>query len=248
MKTKLPVGYALPLVLLLSMLVSGAPASAHRLDEYLQATTISVEEGRIRAQLRLTPGVAVFPRVRALLDTNADGVLSAGEQRTYAEAVLRDVSITLDGERLRPTLVSWKYAPRAEMKEGRGEIQLDFNVEAKRSQRNHRLSFENHHQSQIAVYLVNCLVPSTPNLQVTGQQRNYQQSVYQLDYMDLASAASPSGSAPHSGRHAWLAAAGLLLLLPLAWGFWHARARKNATAQSEAQASQQPKPLGGREK
>ena len=44
-------------VLLLSY---GAPASAHRLDEYLQATTIALEKNRVHAELRLTPGVAVF--------------------------------------------------------------------------------------------------------------------------------------------------------------------------------------------
>ena len=80
--------------------------TAHRLDEYLQATTISVERDRVQAQIRLTPGVAVFPSVLAGIDTNADQVVSESEQRAYAEAVLRDLSFTVDGTPLHPRLDS----------------------------------------------------------------------------------------------------------------------------------------------
>ena len=47
---------------------------------------------------------------------------------------------------------------------------------------NRRLIFENHHESRIAAYLVNCLVPRDPDIRITAQNRNYQQSFYQLDY------------------------------------------------------------------
>ena len=83
------------------LLSVGMPLSAHRLDEYLQATTISVEEDRVQGEIRLTPGVAVSPIVLAKIDTNADDVISEAEQRAYAEAVLRDLSLTIDGDRLR---------------------------------------------------------------------------------------------------------------------------------------------------
>ncbi len=36
-----------------------APASAHRLNEYLQATILSVEKDQLQASMRLVPGVAV---------------------------------------------------------------------------------------------------------------------------------------------------------------------------------------------
>jgi hypothetical protein len=68
-----------------------APACAHRLDEYLQATIISVEKDRVQASLRLIPGVAVSPIVIWSVDTNGDGVISEGEQQSYAEQVLGDL-------------------------------------------------------------------------------------------------------------------------------------------------------------
>src|SRR4029450_8913808 len=85
------------------------PASAHRLDEYLQATTISVEKDRVHAEIRLAPGVAVFPVVLASIDTDDDGVISETEQRVYAERVLGDLSLTIDGDRLQLRLVSLRF-------------------------------------------------------------------------------------------------------------------------------------------
>src|SRR5262249_5569526 len=79
------------------LLAIGAPAFPHRLDEYLQATTISVEKDRVRAEVRLTPGVAVLPVVLARVDRDGDGVLSTVEQRAYAQRVLRDLSLAVDG-------------------------------------------------------------------------------------------------------------------------------------------------------
>lgn len=165
------------------LLLVGTPAAAHRLDEYLQATTISVEKDRVQAQIRLTPGVAVFPMVLANIDTDADGVISEAEQRAYAERVLRDLSLTIDGDHLRLRLVSLKFAKTEEMRKGLGDIELEFNADVPRGGPNRRLIFKNRHQRRIAAYLVNCLVPRDPDIRVTAQNRNYQQSFYQLDYV-----------------------------------------------------------------
>ena len=164
------------------LLSLGRPATAHRLDEYLQATVISVETGRVEAQMRLTPGVAVSPIVLAGIDTNADGVLSGTEQQAYAEQVLRDLSLTVDGDRLSLQLLSVNFPAPADMKDGIGAIQIQFGANLPRGHGNRRLAFDNHHLSAIAAYMVNCLVPRDPNTRVVAQQRNEQQSFYQLDY------------------------------------------------------------------
>jgi hypothetical protein len=175
----------------LILLCIGTPATAHRLDEYLQATTISVEKNRVQAQIRLTPGVAVFPIVLATIDTDADGVISEAEQRAYAERVLRDLSLTIDRNRLIPRLVSTKFPEIEEMKEGRGAMQIEFQAYVPRNGPNRRLVFQNHHQSQVVAYLVNCLVPQDPDIRITAQNRNYQQSFYQLDYVQAGVRSGP---------------------------------------------------------
>ena len=61
------------------------PALAHRLDEYLQATTFIVDGDHVEAKMRLTPGVQVSDRVLAAIDANGDGVISEAEQQAYAK-------------------------------------------------------------------------------------------------------------------------------------------------------------------
>jgi hypothetical protein len=168
----------------IAFLSLAVPVFPHRLDEYLQATIFSVEKDRVNAFMRLIPGVAVSSAVLSGIDTNKDGVLSEAEQRAYAERVIRDLSLTVDGHRLNPRLLSVNFPGVQEMKEGLGEIQIEFRAEVPGSGGSDRkLTFENHHQSRIAAYLVNCLVPRDRNIRIVAQHRNINQSFYQLDYM-----------------------------------------------------------------
>ena len=200
-----------------TMLLSvGTPAFAHRLDEYLQATTISLEKDRVQAQIRLTPGVAVFPIVFASIDSDADGIISEAERHAYAERVLRDLSLTIDGDRVQLRLVSSRASNVQEMMDGRGEIQLDVDGNVPHGGHDRILVFENHHESRIAAYLVNCLVPSDPDIRVTAQDRNYDQSFYQLDYVETGARSGPLSLGQWSGAAGWLGAAALVLFARLA--------------------------------
>ena len=192
----------LPLAALL--ILTAMPVRAHRLDEYLQATLLSVEKSRLEAQMTLTPGVAVFPQLIALIDTNADGVISEQEQRSYAGLVLQDISLGIDGHRLTPHLIATRFPTMDEMKEGRGEIHLDFDAELPRAGHNRKLTFENHHQSRIAAYQVNCLVPRDKNIRIVAQERDYWQSLYRLDYVQTDSGFDLRPVALWSGGFGWL--------------------------------------------
>ena len=205
-------------VLLLSV---ATPAFAHRVDEYLQATTISVGSDRVQAQIRLVPGIEVLPTVLAFIDTDRDGVVSDAEQRTYAERVLRDLSLSVDGVRLPLRLLSSKFADLELMRDGRGVIQIDFDAEVPRGGAAVRwLVFENRHFSRIAEYLVNSLVPRDPAISLGAQRRNYEQSSYRLDYVqDYVQGGAPSGASPSdwwSRLRSWLVLAALLRLIWLA--------------------------------
>ena len=179
------------LVPTLALLVTlGVPARAHRLDEYLQAAILSLHKDRVQASLRLVPGVAVFPAVFASMDTNSDGALSQAERLAYAERVLRDLSVTLDGKHLEPRLSVVDFPTVDQMKQGLGEIHLEFTAELSSGPGNRKLVFENHHRSQISAYLVNCLVPRDPAIRIVAQNRNENQSFYELDYVQTGAAVS----------------------------------------------------------
>jgi hypothetical protein len=203
-------------------------ASAHRLDEYLQATIISVEKDRVQATMRLVPGVTVSDFVMTTIDSNADGAISQTEQRAYAERVLRDVSLTVDGDILRPRLISVEFPGLEEMKEGLGEIQIEFSADLPHNGPNRRLTFENHHQRGIATYLVNCLVPLDRDIRIVAQNRNEQQSFYQLNYVQAG--ASSSALPGWQDERGWLSLAGLLLLARLAFLWRQGRPMRHVSA------------------
>jgi hypothetical protein len=192
------------------------PAFAHRVDEYLQATTISVEKGRVVAQVRLTPGVDVFPAVRAAVDTDRDGIFSAAEQQAYAQRVLRDLTLEVDGDRLPLRSVSSTFGTIEEMENGRGVIQIDFVADVPRGGADRRLAFENRHMSRMAVYLVNGLVPRDPDIQISRQSRNYEQSSYRMDYAQAGSDAGPAALARWAYARGGFAALGALAVLLVA--------------------------------
>ena len=200
---KLPLAAAL-------LLLTAPPASAHRLDEYLQGTLISLGNNHVDAQITLTPGVAVFPFILAGIDTDGDGALSPIERHAYAERILNDLTLAIDGRRLKPRLRSFEFPAIEDMMEGRGEIRIEFGADLPRGAQTRKLTFENRHQERIAAYQVNCLVPRDPAIRVLAQKRNYTQSLYELDFTQ---AGAPATGALPLGALALLLAARLALLI-----------------------------------
>jgi hypothetical protein len=176
MKTKLLSAFAILLCL-------DMPGFAHRLDEYLEAAMISIERDRVQISMRLVPGVAVLPVVLASIDTNRDGQISESEGQAYAQRIVRDLSLSVNGLALHPKIESVKFPSYGEMKEGLGEIHLELTAVLPADGGSERkLVLRNQHQSQVAAYLVNCLVPRDQEIHVISQNRNQNQSFYELDY------------------------------------------------------------------
>jgi hypothetical protein len=196
------------------LLASRTPVGAHRLDEYLQATLLSVSKHAVTAEMTLTPGVAVYPVVLAEIDKDADGVISDSEQRAYGERVLHDLLLAVDGHRLTPRLVSLAFPSVEQMKDGLGEIRIAFAADLIRGGPNRTLTLENRHIAGISAYQVNCLAPDDRDIRVLGQRRNYTQSFYELDY---AQAGVRSASLFGADRGGWMAVLALGLALRLLW-------------------------------
>lgn len=197
------------------LLLSLGSADAHRADEYLQATTISLEKGRVEAQIRLTPGITVFPVVMAAIDADGDAAISPAEQQAYAARVLADLSLQIDGNRAKLRLVSTAFPNIDELREGLGEIKIDFAADVP-ARPSHNLIFDNRHQRPISAYLVNCLAPSDPDIQVAAQRRNYEQFHYELEYIQRGVEASARSLLWWLDIRAVLALFTILLLLRLA--------------------------------
>jgi HupE / UreJ protein len=165
---------------------------AHRLDEYLQATILSIENDHVEGSLRLVPGVAVASLVLDSIDANRDGILSESECRAYAARVLRDMSLSIDGERLSPRLISVEASTIRQMRDGSGEIRIDFRADLPPGGMRRTLALENGHQKGISVYLMNSLVPRDRTIQIVAQRRNENQSAYEVEYTQSGDARASS--------------------------------------------------------
>lgn len=211
---------AIPIV----VLCVGVSASAHRLDEYLQATTIDIGKSRIVLEIRLTPGVDVFSKVMARIDTNGDRLISEAEQHAYADQVLHDLSLSIDGMPLQLHLTSLTFPKIEQMKEGLGEIIFNFEAQIPPGSAHRKLQFENHHQTAISVYLANCLFPKDPDIRITAQNRNYEQTFYRVDYTQVTAGASVIAANSGSNIRRWLMVDAIILLPSLAF-LWQRRRR-----------------------
>jgi hypothetical protein len=184
-------------------------ASAHRLDEYLQATRLSIDLERVDLEIDLTPGVAVASKIIDSIDTNRDGEISSAEGAAYARRMLRSVTLSVDGLAAPILLVETHFPTPGDMSQGIGTIQLraTAKVPAAGAGR-HRVSFLNAHQPESSVYLVNALIPANSRIQIADQRRDRAQHGLTLDY-------TVAGDAPPVRAFAVLI--GLLLAGRLCW-------------------------------
>jgi hypothetical protein len=160
-----------------------ATAAAHRLDEYLQATRISVEVNRVLVEMNLTPGAAVADSLFSTIDRDGDQHISEAEGAAYAELVVRSLSLDVDGWRHQLTPETYRIPSLADMRLGEGVIRLKATAALPRvSAGPHHLRFTNTHRSDIGVYLVNALVPSDMRIHITGQSRDMLQRDYEMQF------------------------------------------------------------------
>jgi hypothetical protein len=160
-----------------------SPAAAHRLDEYLQATRLAIDIGRVDLEVDLTPGVSVASNVFGWIDTNGDGEISRAEGEVYARDMLRSAVLKADGLAVRMKLEESNFPTFEEMSLGVGTIRLRATaaIPAAAAGR-HQISFLNMHRPEWSVYLVNVLVPQNRRLQFGEQRRDVAQHELTLDY------------------------------------------------------------------
>lgn len=171
-----------------------APASAHRLDEYLQSATVRIVPGQVALHLRLVPGVGVARQVWDAIDADRDGALSVAERQAYALLVAHDLALSVDGVTLPLAVASGAFPERADIERGAGQISLGLQAPLAAGAGPHRLRLVSRHWRGAAVYLVNALVPADGTLRVLGQRRSADQSDYELDFA-CDSAVAPAAAA-----------------------------------------------------
>jgi hypothetical protein len=165
------------------MLLASASPSAHRLDEYLQATRVALSRTGVDVEMDLTPGASVAEAVIALIDGDGDEIISPVEAHMYGRAVIGDVGLEVEGTPLSLTLTRIEIPSVDEMRQGSGTIVLQARAVAPRAiGATPQLRFRNDHHPQSSVYLVNALMPSDAGITVVRQTRDTTQREATIDY------------------------------------------------------------------
>jgi len=175
----------LHLLTLMTIVGFGFPHSteAHRLDEYLQATRISIELDRVGLEMNLTPGAAVADTVFAGIDQDRNGTISPVEAAAYARLVITSLKLSVDGRACELKVDGSAFPQLADMHNGEGIIRLRASAKIPQSAIGpHRLTFANTHRSDIGAYLINALVPTDGRIRITSQSRDTLQNEFKMEY------------------------------------------------------------------
>jgi hypothetical protein len=164
---------------------SGAPASAHRLDEFLQAARIGVERDRVQLEMDLTPGIVVADGVIRDIDADRNGMLSQDEQLAYADRVLSALTLRIDDSPLlRMQTAASSFPDVAALQTGDAVIIIRAEADVAHLPRGpHRLVFHNANAADRSVYLANALVSEDVDVAVTAQQRASDQSELTIEFV-----------------------------------------------------------------
>jgi hypothetical protein len=185
----------LPALAVAIAVAAGVGVSAHRLNEFLQAARIDLRENGVSIDLALTPGADIANAIVASIDRDGNGVVTADEQKAYAQDVLSGLTATLDGARLLLRQHDVSFPTVDELRGGTGtiRIQLDASHSTLRNGR-HQLFFSNGHHAGQSAYLANALVPASSRVSVIGQRRTVDQRELTIDYsVGMAQAGFASG-------------------------------------------------------
>ncbi len=165
-------------------LVFAVSAQAHRLDEYLQATSIGLGIRQIGVSIDLTPGVEVVEEVIQSIDPGGSDHIPPRQAEQYVERVLQDLRLDLDGRRQSLSLIRATFPSLADMELGEGTIHLQAVATILTLKpRNHVILLRNSHLPKISVYLVNALIPEDKAIQITSQTRDKLQTEYRLNFL-----------------------------------------------------------------
>lgn len=169
--------------LLVAFIALPSVSLAHRLDEYLQATLVSIAPNEVRLHINLTPGVAVAQRVLARIDRNRDNLISTNEVTAYGEALKRDLIVQLDQHNVGLKLAVVNFPMLAELRTGWGIIQMEFSaVIGPLTPGAHQLNLKNRHLPALSVYLLNAAQPQSTSVRIVRQKRNKNQSSGEIEF------------------------------------------------------------------
>lgn len=183
------------LLILLFLLVSSV--SAHPLDEYLQASYLTLTGDTLVVDVDLSPGVLVAARVLPLIDTDGSGDISKTEGQLYIDEIVKALHLSANDNPIPLTLNGVEYPPYLDLSAGTGVIRLHLSAPLPHTTPgDYKVFYENDYEvpGLRNTYLVNGFIQSgeRDRFDITDQQRDYYQHTLSLSFSLLQPVAASS--------------------------------------------------------
>src|SRR5262249_15193342 len=102
----------------------------------------------------------------------------------YGRAVIKQLALAIDNEALKLQFQDATFDPVPELRSGTGNIRLNVRAPLRTIQLGeHVVSFENRHQPELSVYLLNAVLPKTMAIRILKQERNENQSSGKIHFL-----------------------------------------------------------------
>jgi hypothetical protein len=197
------------IALLFVLLALPKVARAHALDDYLQATYITITPTEIEVELNLTPGVLLASEFLLQLDPDGDGAITEAEAEAYVANVVAQAVLEVDGQALALVIDEIEMPSYLNLQAGYGSIRIFTSTAipdemGAGSEGTHALRFVNNFAPAGATYQVNAFVETGGAVTLGPQNRDSTQQSISVEYT-VGSGASPT---PYRfGDCEWLACA-----------------------------------------
>lgn len=157
---------------------------AHPLDEFYQATFITIVPNRITMQIELYTGVLVAPQIVPMIDADQDDIISEAESQAYVDLFLKDVVFEIDGTPTPLTAADIEMPSPLDLKAGVGVIRFNLYTDLPPDHRgDHQFFYDNQHRSDLnSIYAVNALRDAANWVEINSQDRDVFQTSLTLDY------------------------------------------------------------------
>lgn len=164
-------------------LLAPQPVVAHPLDEYYQATFITLAPDRVNLTVELYTGVLFAPKLINLIDTDNDEQISQEEAQYYVEQFLADVSLSVDDQPLPVQIAKLEFPTLLDLRAGVGTIRFQLYADVTLDDSGmHQLVYKNNHFSEAGTYLVNALSGDPQWVQIERQEKDVFQKRVRLEY------------------------------------------------------------------
>jgi len=170
------------LAALLAFALAPLSASAHRLDECLQAALVDLSDVGVDFELDLTPGAAVAVDYVAAVDSDRDGRISPAEAMAYGRRAFESIRCSIDGAPVALEVLESESPSVDDLRAGSGVLRWHARGRWVRlAPGAHGFQYQNGFRPGACQFLVNALKPARSDIQITAQRRDELQASARFD-------------------------------------------------------------------